>query len=194
MERAPSESFNIHKECLRKFVLDLLEQRRIRKLMTYPWVGLRLQVEDVLKRKAVNTDFSELFEPYNSRGERRGQANYYNVLYAFLLEGHDYAKAGEYMFRFAMRIEREADTSQRRVLQHQAEVLLLVISALKMAPKEDTWMLPFEQETLHPAEDSQDGGPASSVRRSLSICQSIYLSLSINLYHPPVSSLPAEGP
>lgn len=145
--------------------------------MSYPWVGLRAQVEDVLARKAINTDFSELFEQYDPQnGKRRGQPNYYNILYAFLIDGHDYAKAGEYMFRFALRIQREADCAEPTALRRLADVLLLVISALQMAPPETAWMLHVEQEALQ----NHDHDPTFStvLMPSLFIClpSSFYVS------------------
>lgn len=152
-----SEKWDIRKECLRKFVLDLLEQRKIRKLASYPWVGLRPQVVDVLARKAANTDFSELFV---EEGASRRQPNYYNILYSFLLDSHNYAKAGECMYRFAMRIGREADVSKPIVLRRQADVLLLVVSALQMAPPNSSWMLHTEQESLHDFNSDEEHNPA----------------------------------
>jgi hypothetical protein len=128
-------------DCLHQLVATLCQRRELELLCAeLPWRGLRAEVENTLLWNAKNMD---LAAPWVGEGEEadrdRRRPNYYRILYAFLLEAHDFQTAASYMYVYALRLEAEARGDPVQVLRRQAEAYLAVINALHLAP--DQWIL-----------------------------------------------------
>jgi Nucleoporin Nup120/160 len=143
----------VRKECLRRFVVVLSACRRIHTLCSYPWVGLRKEVESVLWWKAQTSDLTGISELAPSAGtvssSERGHVhedsdviltNYYEVLYSFMVSGNDFGSAAKYMYVYALRLENEADLTDANFLQKLANALAAVITAVSCCPDHD-WIL-----------------------------------------------------
>jgi hypothetical protein len=127
-------------DCLHQLVTTLCQRRELEVLCAeLPWRGLRAEVENTLLWNARNMDLSGPKESEEETGQDRRQPNYYRILYAFLLEAHDYQTAASYMYVYALRLEAEARGDPILVLRRQAEAYLAVINALHLAP--DQWIL-----------------------------------------------------
>jgi hypothetical protein len=83
-------------------------------------------------------------------GLSSSQPNYYEILYAFLVDSANYRSAAKYMYHLAVRIERECDVSAIAVLRRQSNALLAVIHALELVPNHKWIMI----------EDKPDESPA----------------------------------
>ncbi|TRZ00171.1 hypothetical protein DNTS_020923, partial [Danionella cerebrum] len=92
-------------DCLRQLVVVLCERAQLQDLVQFSFVNLHEEVVSIIESRARAVDLMA--------------HNYYELLYAFHINRHNYRKAGTVMFEFGMRLGREVRTL--RGLQKQYE-------------------------------------------------------------------------
>ncbi|XP_020089864.1 nuclear pore complex protein NUP160 isoform X3 [Ananas comosus] len=120
--------------CLRRFVIVLCELGAIKVLCDgeIPFVGLVEKLEQELSWKAERSDISS-------------RPNLYKVLYAFHANRNNWRKAASYMYRYSMRLKKEANLrgSSQTIsssLQERLYALSTALNALQLVDHAHAWI------------------------------------------------------
>uniref|UniRef100_A0A8C4HGB1 Nuclear pore complex protein Nup160 n=1 Tax=Dicentrarchus labrax TaxID=13489 RepID=A0A8C4HGB1_DICLA len=171
-------------DCLRQLVVVLCERSQLQDLVQFSYVNLHDEVVSIIESRARGLDLLA--------------HNYYELLYAFHINRHNYRKAGTVMFEFGMRLGREVRT--RLGLQKQVNCYLAALNCLRLIRPEYAWIVQpasgavYERPGASPkrnsdGEFSSEPGSASAVEMvtllvqtglfdsALSVCQTFKLNL-----------------
>uniref|UniRef100_A0A4W4DTZ8 Nucleoporin 160 n=1 Tax=Electrophorus electricus TaxID=8005 RepID=A0A4W4DTZ8_ELEEL len=112
-------------DCLRQLVVVLCERAQLHDLVQFPYVNLHEEVVSIIESRARAVDLMT--------------HNYYELLYAFHINRHNYRKAGTVMFEYSMRLGREVRTL--RGLQKQVDCFLAALNCLRLIRPEYAWIV-----------------------------------------------------
>uniref|UniRef100_A0A673J4E6 Nuclear pore complex protein Nup160-like n=1 Tax=Sinocyclocheilus rhinocerous TaxID=307959 RepID=A0A673J4E6_9TELE len=112
-------------DCLRQLVVVLCERAQLRDLVQFSFVNLHDEVVSIIESRARAVDLMT--------------HNYYELLYAFHINRHNYRKAGTVMFEYGMRLGREVRTL--RGLQKQVNCYLAALSCLRLVHPDYAWIV-----------------------------------------------------
>uniref|UniRef100_A0A672YNJ0 Nucleoporin 160 n=1 Tax=Sphaeramia orbicularis TaxID=375764 RepID=A0A672YNJ0_9TELE len=112
-------------DCLRQLVVVLCERSQLQDLVQFSYVNLHDEVVNIIESRARGLDLLA--------------HNYYELLYAFHINRHNYRKAGTVMFEFGMRLGREVRT--RLGLQKQVNCYLAALNCLRLIRPEYAWIV-----------------------------------------------------
>ncbi|XP_035521636.1 nuclear pore complex protein Nup160, partial [Morone saxatilis] len=112
-------------DCLRQLVVVLCERSQLQDLVQFSYVNLHDEVVSIIESRARGLDLLA--------------HNYYELLYAFHINRHNYRKAGTVMFEFGMRLGREVRT--RLGLQKQVNCYLAALNCLRLIRPEYAWIV-----------------------------------------------------
>ncbi|KAL7862786.1 hypothetical protein SRHO_G00117700 [Serrasalmus rhombeus] len=127
-------------DCLRQLVVVLCERAQLQDLVQFPYVNLHEEVVSIIESRARAVDLMT--------------HNYYELLYAFHINRHNYRKAGTVMFEYGMRLGREVRTL--RGLQKQVNCFLAALNCLRLIRPEYAWIV---QPSSGPASDRPGTSP-----------------------------------
>ncbi|MBN3303741.1 NU160 protein, partial [Amia calva] len=130
-------------DCLRQLVVVLCERAQLRDLVQFPYVNLHDEVVSIIESRARAVDLMT--------------HNYYELLYAFHINRHNYRKAGTVMFEYGMRLGREVRT--RHGLQKQVNCYLAAMNCLRLIRPDYAWI-------VQPASGGVYERPGTSPKRS----------------------------
>uniref|UniRef100_A0A3B1IPV2 Nucleoporin 160 n=1 Tax=Astyanax mexicanus TaxID=7994 RepID=A0A3B1IPV2_ASTMX len=175
-------------DCLRQLVVVLCERAQLQDLVQFPYVNLHEEVVSIIESRARAVDLMT--------------HNYYELLYAFHINRHNYRKAGTVMFEYGMRLGREVRTL--RGLQKQVNCFLAALNCLRLIRPEYAWIV---QPSSGPASDRPGASPkrthdgelaAAPVNRQIEILELIDLEkeyilsrcrLTLAQQHPPSAAI-----
>uniref|UniRef100_A0A3Q2CWA9 Nucleoporin 160 n=1 Tax=Cyprinodon variegatus TaxID=28743 RepID=A0A3Q2CWA9_CYPVA len=129
-------------DCLRQLVVVLCERSQLEDLVQFPYMNLHDEVVGIIESRARGLDLLT--------------HNYYELLYAFHINRHNYRK-GTVMFEFGMRLGREVRT--RLGLQKQVNCYLAALNCLRLIRPEYAWI-------VQPVSGSTYGRPGASPKRN----------------------------
>ncbi|XP_030633341.1 nuclear pore complex protein Nup160 [Chanos chanos] len=112
-------------DCLRQLVVVLCERSQLQDLVHFPYINLHDEVVSIIESRARAVDLMT--------------HNYYELLYAFHINRHNYRKAGTVMFEYGMRLGREVRTL--RGLQKQVNCYLAALNCLRLIRPEYAWIV-----------------------------------------------------
>ncbi|XP_057184920.1 nuclear pore complex protein Nup160 isoform X1 [Triplophysa rosa] len=112
-------------DCLRQLVVVLCERAQLRDLIQFSFVNLHDEVVGIIESRARAVDLMT--------------HNYYELLYAFHINRHNYRKAGTVMFEYGMRLGREVRTLLG--LQKQVNCYLAALSCLRLVRPDYAWIV-----------------------------------------------------
>uniref|UniRef100_A0A671P196 Nuclear pore complex protein Nup160-like n=1 Tax=Sinocyclocheilus anshuiensis TaxID=1608454 RepID=A0A671P196_9TELE len=112
-------------DCLRQLVVVLCERAQLRDLVQFLFVNLHDEVVSIIESRARAVDLMT--------------HNYYELLYAFHINRHNYRKAGTVMFEYGMRLGREVRTL--RGLQKQVNCYLAALNCLRLVHPDYAWIV-----------------------------------------------------
>ncbi|XP_072374893.1 nuclear pore complex protein Nup160 [Scyliorhinus torazame] len=144
-------------DCLRQLVVVLCERSQLQDLVEFPYINLHDEVVGIIESRARAVDLLT--------------HNYYELLYAFHVQRHNFRKAGTVMFEYGMRLGREVRTLDG--LQKQVNCYLVGINCLRQIRPEYAWI-------VRPAAGAMYERPGASPKRNhdgehtvTQICQQI---------------------
>lgn len=137
-------------DSLRRLIVVLVENNKLKLLSSYPFVGLTDHVKRILYEKAVYNDIT--LKP-----------NYYRVSYAYHVTKGNYRQAAASMYELAQRMSLESYARDHVTLSEQASCYSASIHALKMVDKKYQWIPKF----IKVKEKEFVGAPASPKRKRL---------------------------
>eukprot|EP00064_Thunnus_orientalis_P018534 superscaffoldBa00004308_g18635 len=112
-------------DCLRQLVVVLCERSQLQDLVQFSYVNLHDEVVSIIESRARGLDLLA--------------HNYYELLYAFHINRHNYRKAATVMFEFGMRLGREVRTHLG--LQKQVNCYLASLNCLRLIRPEYAWIV-----------------------------------------------------
>ncbi|KAL4622892.1 nuclear pore complex protein Nup160 [Arapaima gigas] len=130
-------------DCLRQLVVVLCERSQLQDLVQFPYVNLHDEVVSIVESRARAVDLMA--------------HNYYELLYAFHINRHNYRKAGTVMFEYGMRLGREVRTCQG--LQRQVNCYLAAMNCLRLIRPDYAWI-------VQPSSGSVYERPGTSPKRN----------------------------
>uniref|UniRef100_A0A7N6BYJ2 Nucleoporin 160 n=1 Tax=Anabas testudineus TaxID=64144 RepID=A0A7N6BYJ2_ANATE len=175
-------------DCLRQLVVVLCERSQLQDLVQFPYVNLHDEVVSIIESRARGLDLLA--------------HNYYELLYAFHINRHNYRKAGTVMFEFGMRLGREVRT--RLGLQKQVNCYLAALNCLRFIRPEYAWIVQpasgamYERPGASPKRNSDGEFSSEPVKRQVDILElgdlekEYILSrsrLTLAQHHPPSASI-----
>ncbi|XP_076018767.1 nuclear pore complex protein Nup160 [Genypterus blacodes] len=148
-------------DCLRQLVVVLCERSQLQDLVQFSYVNLHDEVVSIIESRARGLDLLA--------------HNYYELLYAFHINRHNYRKAGTVMFEFAMRLGREVRT--RLGLQKQVNCYLAALNCLRLIRPEYAWIVQptsgavYERPGASPKRNSDGEFTEPAVKRQVDILE-----------------------
>uniref|UniRef100_A0A4W3IJ32 Nucleoporin 160 n=1 Tax=Callorhinchus milii TaxID=7868 RepID=A0A4W3IJ32_CALMI len=130
-------------DCLRELVVVLCERSQLQHLVQFPYVNLHDEVVGIIESRARAVDLMA--------------HNYYELLYAFHIQRHNFRKAGTVMFEYGMRLGQEVRTLHG--LQKQANCYLTGINCLRLIRPQYAWI-------VRPAAGARYERPGASPKRT----------------------------
>ncbi|XP_051916119.1 nuclear pore complex protein Nup160 [Hippocampus zosterae] len=121
-------------DCLRQLVVVLCERAQLHDLVHFSYVNLHDEVVGIIESRARGVDLLA--------------HNYYELLYAFHINRHNYRKAGTVMLELGVRLGREVCSV--RGLKKQVNCFLAAINCLRLIRPEYAWMVLPVSESEHP--------------------------------------------
>ncbi|XP_028842114.1 nuclear pore complex protein Nup160 [Denticeps clupeoides] len=112
-------------DCLRQLVVVLCERSQLQHLVQFSYVNLHDEVVGIIESRARAVDLLS--------------HNYYELLYAFHINRHNYRKAGTVMFEYGMRLGREVRTLHG--LQKQVNCYLAALNCLRLIRPAYAWII-----------------------------------------------------
>ncbi|CAB1313483.1 unnamed protein product [Coregonus sp. 'balchen'] len=112
-------------DCLRQLVVVLCERSQLQDLVQFSYVNLHDEVVSIIESRARAVDLMS--------------HNYYELLYAFHINRHNYRKAGTVMFEYGMRLGREVRTQLG--LQKQVNCYLASLNCLRLIRPDYAWIV-----------------------------------------------------
>uniref|UniRef100_A0A3Q3W6F3 Uncharacterized protein n=1 Tax=Mola mola TaxID=94237 RepID=A0A3Q3W6F3_MOLML len=171
-------------DCLRQLVVVLCERSQLQDLVQFPYVNLHDEVVSIIESRARGLDLLA--------------HNYYELLYAFHINRHNYRKAGTVMFEFGMRLGREVRT--RLGLQKQVNCYLAALNCLRLIRPEYAWIVQpvsgavYERPGASPKRNSDGEFPSEQVDiLELKDLEKEYIlsrsRLTLAQHHPPSAAI-----
>ncbi|XP_042371745.1 nuclear pore complex protein Nup160-like [Plectropomus leopardus] len=175
-------------DCLRQLVVVLCERSQLQDLVQFSYVNLHDEVVSIIESRARGLDLLA--------------HNYYELLYAFHINRHNYRKAGTVMFEFGMRLGREVRT--RAGLQKQVNCYLAALNCLRLIRPEYAWIVQpasgatYERPGASPKRNSDGEFSSEPVRRQVDILELKDLEkeyilsrsrLTLAQHHPPSAAI-----
>ncbi|KAM7003163.1 LOW QUALITY PROTEIN: nuclear pore complex protein Nup160 [Tautogolabrus adspersus] len=175
-------------DCLRQLVVVLCERSQLQDLVQFPYVNLHDEVVSIIESRARGLDLLA--------------HNYYELLYAFHINRHNYRKAGTVMFELGMRLGREVKT--RQGLQKQVNCYLSALTCLRLIRPEYAWIVQpasgavYERPGASPKRNSDGEFSSEPVRRQVDILELKDLEkeyilsrsrLTLAQHHPPSAAI-----
>ncbi|XP_069384946.1 nuclear pore complex protein Nup160 isoform X2 [Paralichthys olivaceus] len=175
-------------DCLRQLVVVLCERSQLQDLVQFSYVNLHDEVVSIIESRARGLDLLT--------------HNYYELLYAFHINRHNYRKAGTVMFELAMRLGREVPT--RLGLQKQVNCYLSALNCLRLIRPEYAWIVTpasgavYERAGASPKRNSDGDFSCEPVKRQVDILElndlekEYFLSrcrLTLAQHHPPSATI-----
>ncbi|XP_070763459.1 nuclear pore complex protein Nup160 [Enoplosus armatus] len=148
-------------DCLRQLVVVLCERSQLQDLVQFSYVNLHDEVVSIIESRARGLDLLA--------------HNYYELLYAFHINRHNYRKAGTVMFEFGMRLGREVRT--RLGLQKQVNCYLAALNCLRLIRPEYAWIVQpasgavYERPGASPKRNSDGEFSSEPVKRQVDILE-----------------------
>uniref|UniRef100_A0A3Q3JNV8 Nucleoporin 160 n=1 Tax=Monopterus albus TaxID=43700 RepID=A0A3Q3JNV8_MONAL len=148
-------------DCLRQLVVVLCERSQLQDLVQFPYVNLHDEVVNIIESRVRGLDLLA--------------HNYYDLLYAFHINRHNYRKAGTVMFEFGMRLGREVRT--RLGLQKQVNCYLAALNCLRLIRPEYAWIVQptpgavYERPGASPKRNSDGEFSSEPVKRQVDILE-----------------------
>ncbi|XP_063052787.1 nuclear pore complex protein Nup160 [Engraulis encrasicolus] len=130
-------------DCLRQLVVVLCERSQLQDLVQFSYVNLHDEVVNIIESRARAVDLMT--------------HNYYELLYAFHINRHNYRKAGTVMFEYGMRLGREVRTLHG--LQKQVNCYLAALNCLRLIRPDYAWI-------VQPSSGSTYERPGASPKRN----------------------------
>ncbi|XP_038561724.1 nuclear pore complex protein Nup160 [Micropterus salmoides] len=175
-------------DCLRQLVVVLCERSQLQDLVQFSYVNLHDEVVSIIESRARGLDLLA--------------HNYYELLYAFHINRHNYRKAGTVMFEFGMRLGREVRT--RLGLQKQVNCYLAALNCLRLIRPEYAWIVQpasgavYERPGASPKRNSDGEFASEPVKRQVDILELKDLEkeyilsrsrLTLAQHHPPSAAI-----
>ncbi|XP_078112382.1 nuclear pore complex protein Nup160 isoform X3 [Sander vitreus] len=175
-------------DCLRQLVVVLCERSQLQDLVQFSYVNLHDQVVGIIESRARSLDLLS--------------HNYYELLYAFHINRHNYRKAGTVMFELGMRLGREVRT--RLGLQKQVNCYLAALNCLRLIRPEYAWIVQpaagatYERPGASPKRNSDGEFSSEPVKRQVDILELKDLEkeyilsrsrLTLAQHHPPSAAI-----
>ncbi|XP_056272077.1 nuclear pore complex protein Nup160 [Pseudoliparis swirei] len=175
-------------DCLRQLVVVLCERSQLQDLVQFSYVNLHDEVVGIIESRARGLDLLA--------------HNYYELLYAFHINRHNYRKAGTVMFEFGMRLGREVRTQLG--LQKQVNCYLAALNCLRLIRPEYAWIVQptsgavYERPGASPKRNSDGDFSSEPVRRQVDILELKDLEkeyilsrsrLTLAQHHPPSAAI-----
>ena len=113
------------KDCMKRFVIELCNQKKFKLLCTFSYSGVEKDIEDVLESRARSVDATT--------------GNYYSLLHSFYSNRGNYRKAAVAMYECIMRLGCEMATLP--ILQKQAKCYLAAINALYLVDEKSAFVI-----------------------------------------------------
>ncbi|XP_061077666.1 nuclear pore complex protein Nup160 isoform X2 [Conger conger] len=148
-------------DCLRQLVVVLCDRAQLQDLVQFPYVNLHDEVVSIIESRARAVDLMS--------------HNYYELLYAFHVNRHNYRKAGTVMFEFGMRLGREVRTSHG--LQKQVNCYLAAMNCLRLIRPDYAWIVQpvsggvYERPGTSPKRNYDGESAAGPVSRQIEILE-----------------------
>ncbi|KAG2462145.1 nuclear pore complex protein Nup160 [Polypterus senegalus] len=148
-------------DCLRQLVVVLCERSQLQDLVEFPYVNLHDEVVSIIESRARAVDLMT--------------HNYYELLYSFHINRHNYRKAGTVMYEYGMRLGREVRT--RNGLQKQVNCYLVAMNCLRLIRPEYAWIVQpasggvYERPGASPKRDHDGESATSPVNRRIEILE-----------------------
>uniref|UniRef100_A0A668A4M7 Nucleoporin 160 n=1 Tax=Myripristis murdjan TaxID=586833 RepID=A0A668A4M7_9TELE len=148
-------------DCLRQLVVVLCERSQLQDLVQFSYVNLHDEVVSIIESRARAVDLLA--------------HNYYELLYAFHINRHNYRKAGTVMFEYGMRLGREVRT--RLGLQKQVNCYLAALNCLRLIRPEYAWIVQptsgamYERPGASPKRNYDGEFAADPVKRQVDILE-----------------------
>nr|XP_023673218.1 nuclear pore complex protein Nup160 [Paramormyrops kingsleyae] len=130
-------------DCLRQLVVVLCERSQLQDLVQFPYIGLHDEVVGIIESRARAVDLLT--------------HNYYELLYAFHINRHNYRKAGTVMYEYGMRLGREVRTPLG--LHKQVNCYLAAMNCLQLIRPHYAWI-------VQPSSGSVYQRPGTSPKRN----------------------------
>ncbi|KAK9516046.1 hypothetical protein VZT92_024008 [Zoarces viviparus] len=175
-------------DCLRQLVVVLCERSQLQDLVQFSYVNLHDEVVSIIESRARGLDLLA--------------HNYYELLYSFHINRHNYRKAGTVMFEFGMRLGREVRT--RLGLQKQVNCYLAALNCLRLIRPEYAWIVQpasgavYERPGASPKRNSDGEFSSEPVKHQVDILELKDLEkeyilsrsrLTLAQYHPPSAAI-----
>ncbi|CAJ1055772.1 nuclear pore complex protein Nup160 [Xyrichtys novacula] len=175
-------------DCLRQLVVVLCERSQLHDLVQFPYVNLHDEVVSIIESRARGLDLLA--------------HNYYELLYGFHINRHNYRKAGTVMFELGMRLGREVRT--RLGLQKQVNCYLSALTCLRLIRPEYAWIVQpasgavYERPGASPKRNADGEFSSEPVRRQVDILELKDLEkeyilsrsrLTLAQHHPPSAAI-----
>ncbi|XP_077374049.1 nuclear pore complex protein Nup160 [Festucalex cinctus] len=146
-------------DCLRQLVVVLCERAQLDDLVRFSYVNLHDEVVAIMESRARGVDLLT--------------HNYYELLYAFHVNRHNYRKAGTVMLELAVRLGREVCSV--RGLKKQVNCFLAAINCLHLIRPEYAWMVrpvtESERPGASPKRNSDGDFVGTPVKRQVEILE-----------------------
>ena len=113
------------KDCMKRFVIELCNQKKFKLLCTFSYSGVEKDIEDVLESRARSVDVTI--------------GNYYSLLHSFYSNRGNYRRAAVAMYECIMRLGGEMATIP--ILQKQAKCYLAAINALYLVDEKSAFVI-----------------------------------------------------
>ncbi|KAM3610070.1 uncharacterized protein V6R79_024806 [Siganus canaliculatus] len=175
-------------DCLRQLVVVLCERSQLQDLVHFSYVNLHDEVVSIIESRARGLDLLA--------------HNYYELLYAFHINRHNYRKAGTVMFEYGMRLGREVRT--RQGLQKQVNCYLAALNCLRLIRPEYAWIVQpasgavYQRSGASPKRNSDGEFAAEPAKRQVDILELKDLEkeyilsrsrLTLAQHHPPSAAI-----
>ncbi|XP_042267285.1 nuclear pore complex protein Nup160 isoform X1 [Thunnus maccoyii] len=175
-------------DCLRQLVVVLCERSQLQDLVQFSYVNLHDEVVSIIESRARGLDLLA--------------HNYYELLYAFHINRHNYRKAATVMFEFGMRLGREVRTHLG--LQKQVNCYLASLNCLRLIRPEYAWIVQptsgavYERPGVSPKRNSDGDFASEPVKRQVDILELKDLEkeymlarsrLTLAQHHPPSAAI-----
>ncbi|CAL1594807.1 unnamed protein product [Knipowitschia caucasica] len=186
LTRNPDSSMQL--DCLRQLVVVLCERSQLQDLVQFSYIGLHDEVVNIIESRARSLDLLS--------------HNYYELLYAFHIQRHNYRKAGTVMLELALRLGREVRS--RAGLQRQVNCYLSALNCLRLIRPEYAWIVQpapgatYERPGASPKRNSDGEFTTEPVRRHVDILELSDLEkeyvlsrsrLTLAQHHPPSAAM-----
>ncbi|XP_008309467.1 nuclear pore complex protein Nup160 [Cynoglossus semilaevis] len=175
-------------DCLRQLVVVLCERSQLQDLVQFSYVNLHDEVVGIIESRARGLDLLT--------------HNYYELLYAFHINRHNYRKAASVMCELSLRLTREVRSVAS--LQKQVNCFLSALTCLRLIRPEFSWIVQpvggatYERAGTSPKRNSDGEFPPEPVKGQVAVLEIkdleklYFLSrsrLTLARHHPPSAAI-----